>query len=132
MGAFVLALVTLTSFAIYRVVDRSLHEQVDDFLRDRVESVSARLNEQRRDLLRGIRVRNPLGEALLDTRFDVVSQVISPTGEVLFLVGENDIPVTPSDIAVATAADCPGVRPARRTAGRVCSVAITGITGACA
>jgi two-component system, OmpR family, sensor histidine kinase MprB len=105
MGAFVLALVTLTSFAIYRVVDRNLHEQVDDFLRDRVESVSARLNEQRRDLLRGIRVRNPLGEALLDTRFDVVSQVISPTGEVLFLVGENDIPVTPSDVAVATGAN---------------------------
>ena len=104
MGVFVLLLVTVTSLAIYRVVDRNLHAQVDDFLRDRVATVSARLNEQRQDLRRGTRFRNPLGEALLDTRFDVISQVISPTGEVLFLVGENDVPVTQSDIAVASGA----------------------------
>ncbi len=104
MGVFVLLLVTVTSLAIYRVVDRNLHEQVDDFLRDRVAAVSARLNDQRQVLRRGTRFRNPLGEALLDTRFDVISQVISPTGEVLFLVGENDVPVTQSDIAVASGA----------------------------
>ena len=105
MGIFVLLLVTITSLAIYRVVDRNLHEQVDDFLRDRVASVSARLNDQREDFRRGTRLRNPLGQALLDTRFDVVSQVIGRTGEVLFLVGENDLPVTPSDIRVATGAN---------------------------
>lgn len=104
MGAFVLVLVTITSLAIYRVVDRNIHQQVDEFLRDRVATVSARLNDQRQDLRRGTRLRNPLGEALFDTRFDVISQVISPTGEVLFLVGENDLPITQSDVAVATGA----------------------------
>ena len=101
MGAFVLVLVTITSLAIYRVVDRNLHDQADTFLRDRVATISARLDDQRNDLLRGIRVRNPLGEALLDTRFDVVSQVINPVGDVLFLVGEYDIPVTTRDIEIA-------------------------------
>lgn len=101
MGAFVTVLVSLTSLAIYRVVDRNLHDQADDFLRDRVAAVSARLNDQRNDLLRGIRVRDPLGEALLDTRFDVISQVISTSGEVLFLVGEHDLPVSPADVAIA-------------------------------
>lgn len=105
MGAFVLVLVTITSLAIYRVVDRNIHQQVDEFLRDRVATVSARLNDQRQDLRRGTRLRNPLGEALFDTRFDVISQVISPTGEVLFLVGENDLPITQSDVAVATGAN---------------------------
>lgn len=105
MGAFVLVLVTITSLAIYRVIDRNIHQQVDEFLRDRVATVSARLNDQRRDFGRGTRLRNPLGEALFDTRFDVISQVISPTGEVLFLVGENDLPITQSDVAVATGAN---------------------------
>lgn len=104
MGGFVLVLVTITSLAIYRVVDRNLHAQVDDFLRDRVSAVSARLDESRNDLLRGLRVRDPLGEALLDTRFDVVSQVISTTGEVVFLIGEYDIPVTAEDVGIANGA----------------------------
>lgn len=104
MGVFVLVLVTITSLAIFRVVDRNLHDQVDDFLKDRVTSVSARLDESRNDLFRGRRVRNPLGEALLDTRFDVISQVISPSGEVVFLVGEHEIPVDADDVGIANGA----------------------------
>jgi len=73
MASLVLVLVAATSFAIYRVADRSLRTQVDDFLRDRVATVSARLNDMAGGPLRGRRVRNPLGDALLDARFDVSS-----------------------------------------------------------
>lgn len=104
MGAFVLVLVTLTSLAIYRVVDTNLHAQVDTFLKDRVASVSARLTDARADLFLGRRVRNPLGQALVDTRFDVVSQVVDSAGQVVFLVGEHDIPVTSSDVSIANGA----------------------------
>ncbi|MFM9137747.1 MAG: ATP-binding protein [Actinomycetota bacterium] len=100
MASLVLVLVAATSFAIYRVADRSLRTQVDDFLRDRVATVSARLNDMAGGPLRGRRVRNPLGDALLDARFDVSSQVIGPNGEVVLVIGE-EVPVTDRDREIA-------------------------------
>lgn len=108
MASLVLVLVAATSFAIYRVADRSLRKQVDDFLRDRVAAVSARLNDMPYGPLRGRRVRNPLGDALLDARFDVSSQVIDPTGEVVLVIGE-EVPVAERDLEIAQ-----GARPAFR------------------
>jgi len=102
LGVFVSVLVTITSLTIYRVVDRDLHSQVDAFLKDRVSSVSARLAASRDDLFfGGRRFRDPLGEALLDTRFDVLSQVIDTTGQAVYTVGEYELPVTDGDIAIA-------------------------------
>lgn len=101
LGIFTFALVLITSLALYRVVDSNLHSQVDSFLTDRVSSVSARLETPRGDPFGGRRFRNPLGDALFDTRFDVISQVIDPNGRVAFTIGEHDLPVDDSDIAVA-------------------------------
>lgn len=101
LGIFTLVLVALTSLAIYRVVDTNLHSQVDSFLRDRVSSVSERLETPRGDPFGARRFRNPLGDALFDTRFDVISQVIDTDGGVVFTIGEHDLPVGEPDIAVA-------------------------------
>jgi two-component system, OmpR family, sensor histidine kinase MprB len=102
LGVFVSVLVTVTSLAIYRVVDRSLHSQVDSFLQDRVSSVSARLESSRDELFfGGRRFRDPLGEALLDTRFDVMSQVIDKSGRAVYTIGEFELPITDADVAIA-------------------------------
>lgn len=103
-GVFTLVLVLITSLAVYRVVDDNLHGQVDGFLRDRVSSVSERLEAQQGDPFRGRRFRNPLGDALLDARFDVISQVIDVAGRVAFTIGEYDLPVGEPDVAVANGA----------------------------
>ncbi|NBO84570.1 MAG: hypothetical protein EBV14_04375 [Actinobacteria bacterium] len=85
MSTLVLVLVLLTSGLIYRAVDRSLNDQVDEFLLDRVSSIAARLEDSPRGLFDtpGRRFRNPLGDVLIDARFDVSSQVITSTGEVV-------------------------------------------------
>ena len=104
MSTLVLVLVLLTSGLIYRAVDRSLNDQVDEFLLDRVSSIAARLEDSPRGLFDapGRRFRNPLGDVLIDARFDVSSQVITSTGEVVFAIGQDDLPISKSDIAVAT------------------------------
>ena len=72
MSALVLVLVLLTSGLIYRAVDRSLNDQVDEFLLDRVSSISSRLEDAPRGFFDapGRRFRNPLGDVLVDARFD--------------------------------------------------------------
>ena len=102
LGVFVSVLITVTSLAIFRVVDRSLHSQVDSFLQDRVSSVSARLESSRDELFfGGRRFRDPLGEALLDTRFDVMSQVIDTSGRAVYTIGEFELPITGIDVEIA-------------------------------
>lgn len=103
MSTLVLVLVLLTSGLIYRAVDRSLNEQVDEFLLDRVSSIAARLEDSPRGLFDepGRRFRNPLGDVLVDARFDVSSQVITPAGEVVFAIGRDDLPISQTDVAVA-------------------------------
>lgn len=99
LGGVVLILVTTTSLVIYQSVRLNLDRQVDRFLVNRVASVATRLEST--PLPRGQRFRNPLGQALLDVRFDVESQVIDADGAVVFAIGELAIPVTSEDIAIA-------------------------------
>ena len=111
MSSMVLILVVLTSGLIYRAVGQSLNRQVDVFLQARVATISARLSEApvRAFENRGRRFRNPLGDVLLDARFDVVSQVISVDGDIIFGIGDENLPITEHDIAVA-AGDPPRFR----------------------
>ncbi|NDF82972.1 MAG: hypothetical protein EB130_07415, partial [Actinobacteria bacterium] len=104
MSGLVLVLVMLTSGLIYRAVDRSLSRQVDEFLLARVATIGARLDEAPRRAFEnpGRRFRNPLGDVLIDARFDVASQVISADGDIIFAIGDEDLPITKQDIAVAT------------------------------
>ena len=111
MSSLVLVLVMLTSGLIYRAVERSLSRQVDEFLLARVATIGARLNEAPRRAFEnpGRRFRNPLGDVLIDTRFDIASQVISADGDIIFAIGDEDLPITEQDIAIA-AGDSPRFR----------------------
>ncbi len=103
MSALVLVLVLLTSGLIYRAVDRGLNDQVDEFLLDRVSSIASRLEDAPRGFFDapGRRFRNPLGDVLVDARFDVSSQVITTEGVVVFAIGQEDLPISQNDVAVA-------------------------------
>jgi len=107
LGCLVLLLVSTTSLAIYQTVRVNLDKQVDNFLIDRVNTVAQRLSGARelQSLGRRERFRFPLSEALLDARFDVESQVIDQSGEIILAIGESAIPVTSSDIAIANGAE---------------------------
>ena len=107
LGCLVLLLVSTTSLAIYQTVRVNLDKQVDSFLIDRVNTVAQRLSGARelQSLGRRERFRFPLSEALLDARFDVESQVIDQSGEIILAIGESTIPVTSSDIAIANGAE---------------------------
>lgn len=106
MSTLVLVLVVTTSGLIYRAVDRSLGNQVDEFLLDRVSSIAARLEDSplRSFASPGRRFRNPLGDVLIDARFDIASQVITPNGDVVFAIGNDDLPITERELAVANGA----------------------------
>jgi two-component system sensor histidine kinase MprB len=103
LSGLVLVLVTTTSLVIYQTVRINLGRQVDDFLIDRVSSVAQRLNGPRdfRSFGRRERLQLPLGEALLDARFDVESQVIDDEGNVVLAIGDSSIPITAVDVAIA-------------------------------
>ena len=49
----------------------------------------------------GQRVRNPLGEAILPTRFDTITQVIDESGQILIGIGPVDLPISESVLTVA-------------------------------
>lgn len=107
LGCLILLLVSTTSLAIYQTVRVNLDKQVDNFLIDRVNTVAQRLSGARelQSLGRRERFRFPLSEALLDAQFDVESQVIDQSGEIILAIGESAIPVTSSDIAIANGAE---------------------------
>lgn len=107
LGCLILLLVSTTSLAIYWTVRVNLDKQVDNFLIDRVNTVAQRLSGARelQSLGRRERFRFPLSEALLDAQFDVESQVIDQSGEIILAIGESAIPVTSSDIAIANGAE---------------------------
>lgn len=107
LGCLVLVLVSTTSLAIYQTVRVNLDRQVDNFLVDRVEIAAQRLSGQRDLGFFGRRepFRLSLGEALLDARFDVQSQVIDRGGNVVMAIGDSSIPITASDIAIANGAE---------------------------
>jgi two-component system sensor histidine kinase MprB len=104
--ALVVALVTLVVFGglsvvSYAVVAQSMRREVDTFLDTRITVLSDQVREARTQIPFGRRVRNPLGEALLQARFDVSSQVIDPAGNVVFAIGDVDLPIDDIDIRIA-------------------------------
>ena len=91
--ALAVALITLVvvggiSAVTYGVVSQSMRREVDTFLDTRITVLSDQVREARTLIPFGRRFRNPLGEALLQARFDVSSQVIDPAGNVVFAIGD--------------------------------------------
>ena len=100
-GLMVLITITTLSVATFVITSRQLTSEVDRTLNARVASVAESLREnQTRDFF-GRRIRNPLGEALLPTRFDTITQVIDPTGVVVIRIGQVDLPITQRVLEVA-------------------------------
>ena len=100
-GVMVLITIATLSVTTYLITAHQLTNEVDKALDARVSSVAVSLREnQNRDFF-GRRVRNPLGEALLPTRFDTVTQVIDPQGSVLLSIGSVDLPITEQVLKVA-------------------------------
>ncbi|MFM8943526.1 MAG: ATP-binding protein [Acidimicrobiaceae bacterium] len=84
----------------YLLTSRLLLREVDRNLDNRVQIVSELLQSRQR-LRRGDRMRNPITDALLPTRFDAITQVISSDGEILIGIGEIDLPVSQDVIQIA-------------------------------
>lgn len=100
-GVMVLITIATLSVTTYLITARQLTNEVDRALDARVSAIAASLREnQNRDFF-GRRVRNPLGEALLPTRFDTVTQVIDSQGSVLLSIGSVDLPITERVLKVA-------------------------------
>jgi two-component system sensor histidine kinase MprB len=75
--------------------------ETDKTLDARVAAIADSLRNNQNLPDNGRRMRNPLGEALLPTRFDTVTQVISPTGEVRIALGEVDLPISVKALIIA-------------------------------
>lgn len=104
--ALAVALVTLVviggiSAVTYTVVSQSMRREVDKFLDTRITVLSDQVREARAVIPFGRRFRNPLGDALLQARFDVSSQVIDPRGTVVFSIGVVDLPIDDTDVSIA-------------------------------
>jgi len=84
--------------------------EVDQNLDNRVTIISEILQSQLRDLRGRNRVRNPLANALLPTRFDSITQVISADGSVLVGFGEVDLPVSNDVLEIANHSQLARVR----------------------
>ena len=84
--------------------------EVDQNLDNRVTIISEILQSQLRDLRGRNRVRNPLANALLPTRFDSITQVISADGSVLVGFGEVDLPVSNDVLEIANNSQLARVR----------------------
>jgi two-component system sensor histidine kinase MprB len=99
--AIVLIVVSSLSFGTFLTVSQQLQNEIDHTLDARVQLIGAQLRGN--ELLGpfGMRQRNPLGDALLPTRFDTVTQVINDDGEVVLGIGDIDLPVSNSDIDIA-------------------------------
>lgn len=99
--AIMLAIIAVLSVSSYVLTSRFLMNEVDQNLDNRVTIISEILQSQPRDLLGRNRVRNPLANALLPTRFDSITQVISADGSVLVGFGEVDLPVSKDVLEIA-------------------------------
>ncbi|MEO8363476.1 MAG: HAMP domain-containing sensor histidine kinase [Ilumatobacteraceae bacterium] len=101
ISAIVLIVVSTLSIGTFIIVSRQLQHETDHTLDARVQLISAQLQENRALAPFGLRQRNPLGDALLPTRFDTVTQLINEQGEVVMGIGDVDLPVDSGDIAIA-------------------------------
>ena len=100
-SAIVLIVVSSLSIGTFITVSRQLQGEIDHTLDTRVQLISAQLQENQQLGPFGLRQRNPLGDALLPTRFDTVTQLINKQGAVVLGIGDVDLPVGNGDIAIA-------------------------------
>lgn len=108
--AIMLATIAVLSVSSYVLTSRFLMNEVDQNLDNRVTIISEILQSQLRDLRGRNRVRNPLANALLPTRFDSITQVISADGSVLVGFGEVDLPVSNDVLEIANNSQLARVR----------------------
>lgn len=108
--AIMLATIAVLSVSSYVLTSRFLMNEVDQNLDNRVTIISEILQSQLRDLRGRNRVRNPHANALLPTRFDSITQVISADGSVLVGFGEVDLPVSNDVLEIANNSQLARVR----------------------
>ncbi len=85
--------VGILSVAIYATVARHLLSEVDNTLDARVVAIVESIRPRNNAAPGNRRQRNPLEEALLPIRFDTVTQVIDPRGNVVIALGQVDLPI---------------------------------------
>jgi two-component system sensor histidine kinase MprB len=86
--------VGILSVAIYATVSKHLLSEVDNTLDARVIAVAESIRPRPGVPPSNRRQRNPLEEALLPIRFDTVTQVIDPRGNVVIALGQVDLPIS--------------------------------------
>ena len=86
--------VGILSVAIYATVSKHLLSEVDNTLDARVIAVAESIRPRNGASPGNRRQRNPLEEALLPIRFDTVTQVIDPRGNVVIALGQVDLPIS--------------------------------------
>ncbi len=86
--------VSILSVAIYATVSKHLLSEVDNTLDARVVAIAESIRLRNNAAPGNRRQRNPLEEALLPIRFDTVTQVIDPRGNVVIALGQVDLPIS--------------------------------------
>ena len=94
--------VGILSVAIYATVSKHLLSEVDNTLDARVIAVAESIRPRNGVSPSNRRQRNPLEEALLPIRFDTVTQVIDPRGNVVIALGQVDLPISTDVLAMVT------------------------------
>ncbi|TRZ74467.1 MAG: sensor histidine kinase [Actinobacteria bacterium] len=100
-SAIVLVVVTALSVGVSTIVSRQLLHEVDKSLDARIEVIASSLLENRQTSPNGMRMQNPLTDALMPMRFDTVTQVIDANGSIFIALGEVDLPITQQVLNIA-------------------------------
>ena len=100
-SAIVFVIVVALSVGVSTIISRQLMHEVDNTLDARIEAIAETLHENQEISPNGRRMRNPLSDALMPTRFDTVTQVIDPAGTVIIALGEVDLPITQRVLNIA-------------------------------
>ena len=100
-SAIVFVIVGALSVGVSTIISRQLIHEVDNTLDARIGAIAETLHENQEISPNGPRMRNPLSDALMPTRFDTVTQVIDPAGTVIIALGEVDLPITQRVLDIA-------------------------------
>jgi len=100
-STIVFVIVVALSVGVSTIISRQLIHEVDNTLDARIEAIAETLHENQEISPNGRRMRNPLSDALMPTRFDTVTQVIDPAGTVIIALGEVDLPITQRVLDIA-------------------------------
>lgn len=92
--------VGILSVAIYATVSKHLLSEVDNTLDARVIAIAESIRSRNGVSPSNRRQRIPLEEALLPIRFDTVTQVIDPRGNVVIALGQVDLPISTDVLAM--------------------------------